>query len=328
MNPYLHILMFCVTITMTNAYWDITGLFDGSWWSKTYDQRKYDAATECGCNDYGSRFPEIFTASKMPVKCVCMISGYGLDEAPGGNDYTTVFNSFEAISISKVDEKQKTLSLSIRLSYMWEDPRINAKSISNDSEINFSAVSPKESINIWQPKRSCHNCDENEIMSFSKIGFVLDNSFQQNTTLVRATLIWKVILNCDFHFSMFPFDHLICEFRLISRGTEKLRDVLYGHENKTMIQVPDNNHGFIANAKIVGINKNDNNSTDQIGFDVVLKRLIDPYLWQYYFPCIATVTISSISFAIPVSAIPGRVSLSVVLILALMNLFTGLMVSK
>ena len=333
MNAHLHLIIFFVNISMIKASkLDNTklasklgiGYWISSWWSKTYEQRKNDSATECGCSD--SRFPDIFTASKMPIKCVCMISGYVRDEAPGGNDYTVVYNTFETVSISKVHEKLKSLSLNIRLSYMWEDTRIVAKSIRNDNEIPFIAVSPKKALNIWQPRRSCHNC-ENDRMSFSKISFVLNNQLSENTTLVRATLVWNVILMCNFDFSMFPFDHLTCDFRLNSRASGDVRDVLHGHEKKEIIQIPDG-HGFVAYAKVVGIDKTDYNVSDQIGFNVVLKRLIEPYVWQYYFPCVAIVTISSVSFAVPLTAIPGRVSLSVILILALMNLFTGLMVGN
>ena len=59
---------------------------------------------------------------------------------------------------------------------------------------------------------------------------------------------------------------------------------------------------------------------NDFGFTVEVKRRISSYIIQYYLPCASIVAISSISFIIPVTAIPGRVSLVVTLFLTLSNL--------
>ena len=69
------------------------------------------------------------------------------------------------------------------------------------------------------------------------------------------------------------------------------------------------------------------NSTGEFGFDIKLQRFIQPYVFQYYFPCAAIVIISQISFTIPVSAIPGRVGIIVTQFLTLTNIFIYQMVS-
>ena len=70
------------------------------------------------------------------------------------------------------------------------------------------------------------------------------------------------------------------------------------------------------------LNKSDDNNetTNDFGFDVEIKRRIFPYVIQYYLPCASIVVVSSVSFIIPLTEIPGRVSLVVTLFLALSSL--------
>ena len=59
----------------------------------------------------------------------------------------------------------------------------------------------------------------------------------------------------------------------------------------------------------------------EVGFNLTMKRVQQPYLLKYYLPCIAIVTVTQISFYIPPDAIPGRVALLVTQFLTLTNLF-------
>ena len=60
--------------------------------------------------------------------------------------------------------------------------------------------------------------------------------------------------------------------------------------------------------------------SNKFGSNMDVKRRILPYLIQYYLPCASIVAVSSASFIIPLTAIPGRVSLVVTLFLTLTNL--------
>ena len=62
------------------------------------------------------------------------------------------------------------------------------------------------------------------------------------------------------------------------------------------------------------------------GVDIHVKRQLSNYVFQYYLPAITIVLASSISFIIPLSAIPGRVALVVTQFLTLTNIFTHQMV--
>merc|ERR1712141_399098 len=58
-----------------------------------------------------------------------------------------------------------------------------------------------------------------------------------------------------------------------------------------------------------------------VGFDIKMDRILSPFLFKYYLPSFAIVTASSISFIIPLTAIPGRVAFMVTQFLTLTNLF-------
>ena len=63
-----------------------------------------------------------------------------------------------------------------------------------------------------------------------------------------------------------------------------------------------------------------------VGFEIELKRILSPYIFQYYLPCAAIVFVSQISFIIPPSSLPGRIGLLATLFLTLTNLFINHMV--
>ena len=66
----------------------------------------------------------------------------------------------------------------------------------------------------------------------------------------------------------------------------------------------------------------------EIGFNITMKRVQQPYILKYYLPCVAIVTVTQVSFYIPHDAIPGRVALLVTQFLTLTNLFISEEVSN
>ena len=68
------------------------------------------------------------------------------------------------------------------------------------------------------------------------------------------------------------------------------------------------------------------NLSNGIGFDMDIRRLILPYVFEYYLPSIAIVLVSFISFIVPLSSLPGRIGLIVTQFLTLTNIFIHQMV--
>ena len=72
----------------------------------------------------------------------------------------------------------------------------------------------------------------------------------------------------------------------------------------------------------------DSTPFSKIGLQIKMKRLVRPFVYQYYLPCISIVLVSFMSFVVPLSAIPGRVALVVTQCLTLTNLFIHQRVGK
>ena len=57
----------------------------------------------------------------------------------------------------------------------------------------------------------------------------------------------------------------------------------------------------------------------EFGVAMKFERRFGDYAYKYFLPCILMVTASTLSFSIPLSALPGRVALVVILFLTLTN---------
>ena len=161
----------------------------------------------------------------------------------------------------------------------------------------------------------------------SESKFLPHNPFTPNTTIVSATVEWRVTVFCNFDFSHFPLDNQHCEVRMGYIVWGDLKKILYDPENTRHSAKQYEASGFDMTIAFVGNTLAQENFTNKFRFDIEMKRQIEPYLYQYYLPCIAIVLVSFISFIIPLAAIPGRVALVVTQFLTLTNIFIHQMVS-
>ena len=49
----------------------------------------------------------------------------------------------------------------------------------------------------------------------------------------------------------------------------------------------------------------------KFGYDLKIKRIIRPFIYQYFLPCGSIVVAACLSFIVPISATPGRIALVV-----------------
>jgi hypothetical protein len=178
---------------------------------------------------------------------------------------------------------------------------------------------------IWMPMFSFNNERMKSFESafdpflFSELIFSLDSPHSTNTTFLHLKTKGRIIVYCDYEFQNFPFDTQKCKFRLTNRNPMHIRGVLYNLTSTHDIPKQNESVGF-------GVMVQFWNDSSELGFDVGLKRLIPPYLGQYYFPAFAIVAVSFVSFIVPLSSIPGRVALVVTQFLTLTNIFIHQMV--
>ena len=145
---------------------------------------------------------------------------------------------------------------------------------------------------------------------------------------------WIVTLFCNFDFSKFPMDTNHCKFRQIFGSTSEIVDLFLYPQSARFYR---NNkpkkrqswryefRDFKIIVKPVGTlivqNETVQNASRDFGFDIKLTRLFEPYLYQIYMPCFAIVVVSMISFLIPLTAIPGRVTLIVTIFLTITHIY-------
>ena len=79
----------------------------------SFQDRMDTWAKQCGCSN--SSLPEIFLVYKTPARCVCTKRGYNSKKAPDEHEFTTVHNSFESISLSKIDDEHQLLISGIKI---------------------------------------------------------------------------------------------------------------------------------------------------------------------------------------------------------------------
>ena len=101
--------------------------------------------------------------------------------------------------------------------------------------------------------------------------------------------------------------------------------VLY-YDNEKNLEIPITSESSTLEIQIHLLDNMKRDGSNKIGMNIKIERILSPFLLKYYFPCIGIVLLSSMSFAIPVTAIPGRVGLLVTLFLTLTNLFIHQMV--
>ena len=292
---------------------------------------------------------------------ICLMQNYARNEPPENELGTTnVYIDWRAVPVVlDVEEKKNLLTIQIRQYMEWLDPRIKVNiSLMKDMEhpedwLKFPAsVVPK----IWHPNLDMHTLRKQEWKSlyhpfwFQAVGMnkcplMRDCEHQEmpDTLNLYADKRWKIILFCKFHFASFPFDTQFCEFRQIFESTSETVKIFTYPPNATKYRLNLNKtkedwqyieNGFDINITPIGdlidfdskVQKSSENKS--YGFDIKLKRLLQPYLFQYYFPSVAIVLVSHVSYIIPLSSPPARVGLIVTQFLTLTNIFIYQMVSN
>ena len=272
------------------------------------------------------------TTNQLLERNVCLMPDYALNEMPKNFNGKTRVNSYLLhVYVLEVDEKKNQITIEI-LQYMdWKEPRIKAN-FSTAHNKNKIKILSKNFKRIWHPELDIYTKRLKEWQSlFDPLLYremYIRNEVNKTTVKLSALKEWKAKVSCKFDFATFPFDTQICAFLQFGSSSDlqlktNCRDKPAELENK-----PAGYTVFLtgggAYCEQKGL-KTSNESKDMlwmdIGFNITLKRIIQPYLYQYYFPSIAIVVVSQISFMIPLSASPGRIALVVTQFLTLTNIF-------
>ena len=295
--------------------------------------------------------------NQLLIKEVCLMPDYVLMDPPQ-NPYglTNVDVDLHLAQILEIDETKNKITIQLEQNMEWDDSRIKANFSAMQNIIDDSSYTPlsvRAVEKIWHPYLDIFTQDLQDWKSLydplwfqhagiTKCPWYRDCKLAPNTTTMYAATKSRVTVFCKFDFSSYPFDKQKCKFR---RGFVATSDMVkfflydpsaaFYTQNKTKKRMDwrYQESGFEVTIKPFGniidtSTMRQNYTTNEYGFDITLERIVEPYLFQYYFPCAAIVIVSQVSFIIPLKAIPGRVALMVTQFLTLTNIFIHQMVSK
>ena len=277
------------------------------------------------------------------VKLVCVSDDYEIGQKPKEIAMHPIFAELEKSRIVDIDENKKTITMDIRLLCFWRDERIKAVFPKNSGVVMLPPVTSIEKPEVWNPFQWLefgNLIDRRFILDpiAMKIGLggsetantILDYAsettlFPVNSSVVWSRIYWRVTVSCSFNFSTFPFDKQECY--LIMDLPFNWNLTLHSETEYTAKYHAD---GFEIQSyefgPIKGYDKLLGTHSTLFGVVFEAKRHVSKYILQYYLPSITIVMASSVSFIIPLSAIPGRVALVVTQFLTLTNIFIHQMV--
>ena len=199
-------------------------------------------------------------------------------------------------------------------------------------------LSPKNIEFLWDPEQDMYT--ENlegwrslyEPVLFQKLAvserpFLQEKEEGSNINSIHGWKDWTVTLYCKFDFSAFPLDTQHCRFRQFGTS-QTIIPTMYPSLNLDNVKYQAG--GFQINISPTVDQSNitlADDAKNSIGFNITLRRIYQPYIYQYYLPCISIVLVSHVSLIIPISAVSGRVGLVVTQFLTLTNIFIQLMVN-
>jgi hypothetical protein len=287
---------------------------------------------EAGCDAGG----------QVIAKGVCINDDYEPNKAPNQmiepKMYQGIHVSFLHQEVLNVEEKQKRLKMDVRIGLWWRDDRI----MTNSSLLNTTSwifpIAPGITF-AWYEKKSWYNkiwypqaINFEHVFEFklkqwpatilhvSSGELMTEHFLNTNSTLIFVYKEYLLDLACDFNFTAFPMDIQFCQFQLTNKYFRdmqlKLFSLLEKHEPERYIK-----DGFDITLTYVADDGMNDKSISYVGIKLDMRRLIHPYLYQYYVPCIAIVCVSQASFIIPPSSVPGRLGLVATQFLTLTNIF-------
>ena len=242
---------------------------------------------------------------------------------------TKVIGNFLHHKVRNVDSRQQTMSIDMKLSLRWFDPNVKHNQAINQLESRDIFLSPIAVEKIWTPDLVIQDLTALKIRSewISMISAKvlvpndLSNLRDQDSTSpnIEVTYQIKSSVYCSFDHSKYPMDKQECNVTIGSNsyGAIFVLDDTDENNENAMIYSTSN---FDISSTIFDNNRHDSGN-NTIGISVVLTHGVEPYLFKYYIPSIAIVTISMMGFTMPLTALPERVALLVTQFLTLTELF-------
>ena len=310
------------------------------------EENKIDSSSDDLKIKFGCVPPEKWTVIRSDSsngEVVCTSMDYNPNVVPKEIALYPILMNLQDYTVVGIDEKKETMTIDITLFFGWVDERIKAVFSKTLGLITLPPVTTRERTHIWNPFKvmEIFNLKERKFNLdpiILKVGLVPSKSANEflkglhkstsslnNNSAVWSQMQWTVTVSCFFDFSSFPFDEHECNLTMRLPFDADL--TIYDAKKDALRYVKD---GFVISAHGLDPLKIYDELFDlhllNFGIEVKMKRKLSKYIYQYYLPSITIVIASSVSFIIPLSAIPGRVALMGTQFLTLTNIFINQMV--
>ena len=279
---------------------------------------------------------------------LCLHNNYHSVDPPN-TTITKVYYDYVSRKILNIKEEVNIIELEVEMRISWEDHRIDLlpSFIKHIKHFDFygiyvhrSVATEEIRIPIWRPYQiKIENVIHQEEMNgpFTYLIFITGRTAMgifsdlrmfspvtdPNTTAIVMRQDLQITLPCSFDPNTFPFDAPHCKLRYSNEVAQNLIPIPLRTSTRT--PMPFSKYGFtITELQDDGIDKK---GSAFVGLKYKMKRILSPFVFQYFLPAAAIVFVSDMGFIIPSSATPGRVGLLATLFLTLTNLFINHMVS-
>ena len=275
---------------------------------------------------------------------VCSPSDYESNNEPNNMTLHPIVMDVKESTIIDIDETQKTMTMQIDLIFVWYDERIKAVFPGNRgfAKLIYYRITEQKP-KFWDPfltlliakQKNRRYMLDPIIVKMGLMGIKTVNEYLSSynsttsfssdlTSVVTSEIKWELTVACPFDYSDFPFDAHKCPLEITLPYGGNL--TFFNKQKRVMKYL--NGFEIVSHdlCPFTGMNAVENVHNTTFGFVVSAKRQISSYVYQYYAPSVTIVIAASLSFVIPLPAIPGRVSLVVTLFLTLTNIFIHHMV--
>ena len=247
---------------------------------------------------------------------------------------TKVMCHFDRQELRKVDSREQTISFDLHITMKWFDPNIKSRQRKVNGKNDEIILSPSAVQKIWTPDLAIQHLTalrfKDEWISLVKsriLGpndLVKEHDGDSSPPNIEVTYQIKSSVYCKFDHSKYPMDEQRCKVTIGSSSFGAI--FVLNDENKRDENSNHNVSNFLVTSSLFD-NQWHTFGNNTIGIQFTLTHSTTPYFFKYYIPTMAITTVSMMGFAIPLSAIPGRVALLVTQFLTLTNLFIHEMVT-
>uniref|UniRef100_A0A1I7SA22 Ig-like domain-containing protein n=1 Tax=Bursaphelenchus xylophilus TaxID=6326 RepID=A0A1I7SA22_BURXY len=242
---------------------------------------------------------------------------------PGAHGPVVVNVNMLIRSISKIDDVNMEYSVQLTFRESWVDGRL-AYGLPNDGKPDFLILSAGQQ--IWMPDSFFQNEKQAQKHMIDKPN-VLIRVHKDGNILYSVRI--SMVLSCPMHLQYYPMDVQTCHIDLASYAYTT-DDIEYKWKATDPVQLKTGLESSLPSFQLNNVSttyctsKTNTGTYSCLRTVLTLKRQFSYYLLQLYIPSTMLVIVSWVSFWLPRTAVPARVTLGVTTLLTMTTQASGI----